>query len=106
MERRDFLALIASAPIAALAPWPKILTQFNADMSVMPFASTILVTSGERDWIYYEFVPRDPFPVRVLDAWIGWPTKPLEEGMKKLADAIERDYAARHRRFDPARLPT
>ena len=103
MERRAFLAMIASAPIAALAPWPAILRRGVAvsDCSVIYGRGFVKIGTG-----LWEYVPNDPVPVRVLDAWIGWPTKPLEEGMKKLADAIERDYAARHRRFDPARLPT
>lgn len=28
MERRSFLALLASAPIAALAPWPAVLERY------------------------------------------------------------------------------
>ena len=30
MDRRNFLTLLASAPIAALAPWPKVLKNYVA----------------------------------------------------------------------------
>ena len=33
MERRSFLALLASAPIAALAPWPHFLPKKMSEMS-------------------------------------------------------------------------
>ena len=48
MERRSFLALIASAPIAALAPWPTILER---TIYYAPYAGhRIAIYNGDDGW--------------------------------------------------------
>ena len=65
MERRDFLALLASAPIAALAPWRHVLER-QTILSTATGPTTILIVSGERGWISDRFV-FDPKP-----RWAIW----------------------------------
>lgn len=50
MERRAFLALLASAPIAALAPWPKLLPSPPQILSVNVRAVDGAVVIAQRVW--------------------------------------------------------
>lgn len=52
MERRAFLALLASAPIAALAPLPKVLEHSPTIISNATGARTFFVTSGGDGYLY------------------------------------------------------
>lgn len=50
MDRRSFLALIASAPIAALAPWPQFLPR-QTILSAATGPTEILITSGGHGYV-------------------------------------------------------
>ena len=61
MKRRDVLALLSSAPIAALAPLPKVLAQLPTIRSnARGFRNVVLLSGGHA----YEF---DGTAIHVLD---------------------------------------
>ena len=89
MNRRDFLALLASAPIAALAPLPKILEQrlaFHPNafaLAMAPLAADDIQMLGV---IYGRGFFRRGNELREFKAPLSTPRLPVQ-------------------RFDPARLP-
>lgn len=72
MDRRSFLALLGSAPLAALAPMPHFLpTRTMAFQMVMdlPPQRGYFRRSSDGEYFIYE-VWRPNFPVRITDAHI------------------------------------
>ena len=81
MDRRTFLSLVASAPIAALAPWPSILQQ-QTIMSAASGPATSMVTSGGNGYVLNPpiLVPWDPAHLDL-------------ERLRRYAQSIEREVA-------------
>lgn len=65
MRRRDFLSLIAGAPIAALAPWTKIVQQPVTLLSNFTGSSFLVVSGG--NGYYYQTTPGSVHVSRLYD---------------------------------------
>ena len=87
MERRSFLALIASAPIAALAPWPKFLPTLRLAFHPKAFDCAMA-----------------PLDVPFIVHGRGFFRRGTTELFEIVLIPLPR-LTATERRFDPARLP-
>ncbi len=104
MQRRSFLTLIAAAPIAALAPWSKIVQQpqhgwFTVDgRHFLAQGANVWEFGTSRIDVYYN-----------SEDMAGRPAWAVPIMLKEAEESRARSSAARgdlhSQRFDPARLP-
>lgn len=84
MNRRAFLDLLASAPIAALAPWQRIVPLYGVGQERHWFVDQNLTVFNSSD---VALGPNDP-------EWLAIVQKHGEDAMKRLCDLIELDFEA------------
>lgn len=102
MERRAFLALLASAPIAALAPLPKILEQRN--MTIAMDWSKIPAPSGLKFHPNAFALAMEPLDVEHIGVIYGRGFFRRGNELWEYRAPLSTPRLPRQR-FDPARLP-
>ena len=91
MQRRSFLALLASAPIAALAPLPAILAQRQTFLSAATGPTTIMVTSGGTGYVFEA--------AGHVYTWDGATLRPLgelDDLQREHSEIVQRLHACSH----------